>query len=449
MRLGCLLGVLLNLIACSTGKVTSGSLAGTAITCTQGQALPGMVCLNTSLTTTPSYNWAPLVAGECGSSTDCPAPYNHCCSNTDTLPECFTTGANPTLTPNICVAHAAAPTDGAIWFATDSIQPGVTQNYSTATPSNNDYVYNIMAKGYQSLDDWCMSQAQLSTISAVRNVSSWTALIAAQPDTSSVTGTPANRIKQIFLDIASGTRTVKGPNTGSFSSTLNTIYDKNGLNPNLGGGTWSAWTGFTRDFCPATVATQACSEYTTNCDDSCRGAYTTCTATCSAACLITGIAYLACAALCPVDCAYIETECACTSQASNCSYYGPYNTSPSPINTCAGASQQPVPLTPSSIVDEFSSEYQISEVLPSSACTSHSTISSAGWTSPLSSTTYGVLVLPPSTCVGAGFDFATDCGTGGPIVQSNLICPGIQPGSIYNANGGSAHSILCLANEVP
>lgn len=122
-------------------------------------------------------NCQPLLAGMCDSSstaninTQCPPPYNHCCSQTDQ-------GKGSCKTVNTCVVQDASDPSQRTWFATDSIRPGITSNNSDP----KDYIYNIMAKGYESLDDWCMSQAQQSTHPSMRNIHSWTALIIAQPD---------------------------------------------------------------------------------------------------------------------------------------------------------------------------------------------------------------------------------------------------------------------------
>ncbi len=109
-----------------------------------------------------------LIPGVCAQDSDCPSPYS-----------CNTVN-------NQCYLKAATNNQEKYWFATDPIRPGVTStcndsNGSTTCPTvnQNDYIYNIMAKGYASLDDWCMNQAQQSTDPNVRNIGKWKALILA------------------------------------------------------------------------------------------------------------------------------------------------------------------------------------------------------------------------------------------------------------------------------
>jgi len=190
-----------------------------------------------------------MLAGECGlaysstsvspdgPSSDCPPQFNNCIGNR-CIAQKVTGSCADALNGEDCVSGActngycaqpASNPPAQIWFATDAIRPGVTSQ-STQT-NNQDYIYNIMAKGYASLDDWCMSQAQQSTIPAMRNIGSWTALIIAQPDNNSNLGaTGQNRLQYLTPSINSSNESILpyvNPNSLGFSSNYN-VYDKNG-----------------------------------------------------------------------------------------------------------------------------------------------------------------------------------------------------------------------------
>ncbi|MEI6791038.1 MAG: hypothetical protein WCK42_07650 [Myxococcaceae bacterium] len=108
-----------------------------------------------------------------------------------------------------------------------------------AVPTGAGYIYNIMAKGYASLDDWCMSQAQQSTIPAMRNIGSWTAMVYAQGSNSEETQV-ANSYPY------GGDSNYFGPGqTAAFSAQNNFLYDRNGSVQN----SFSAWAGLQRQFC--------------------------------------------------------------------------------------------------------------------------------------------------------------------------------------------------------
>jgi hypothetical protein len=279
---------------------------------------------------------------------------------------------------NLCVVQPAQSGSSQIWFATDVIRPGVT-----VLNTGNDYIYNIMAKGYDSLDDWCMSQAQQSTLPAMRNIASWTALIIAQPDwdstpMSSLSTTGTYRATQYF---SLGTLALFDPRQlNTFRNTANNIYDKNGILVGSGGGYYSTWSGLNYNgywlpyggSCLAVVDA-----------DSCLGL--------------------------------------------NANYCCSYLTSDQHCSPCGGDLNQ----------------YSLNEMIPSLSNTQVSTGpgSNNAWGS--NSAVSGVAIFPVTNCNnepnsntyvtfgGVGLEFATDCGGG----------------SFYNANGSQQKSILCLGSN--
>jgi hypothetical protein len=215
--------ILVGHFGCGSGSSSSELLDATSSCITNN---PGYYCNSSGAPVTF------LAAGKCNLASDCPPPYNQCNSS------------------NQCVINPASSASAQIWFATDPIRPGVTatcndKNGDSSCPSGNtnDFVYNIMAKGYASLDDWCMSQAQQSTDPNVRNKSAWTALIVANgPETSSCGSPPvcpliASRLAPAFLNRVDSRANFNGsvwqqspngyknPDPGSCSDN---ICDKNG-----------------------------------------------------------------------------------------------------------------------------------------------------------------------------------------------------------------------------
>ncbi|MES2504373.1 MAG: hypothetical protein V4534_05785 [Myxococcota bacterium] len=174
---------------------------------------------------TASGSWQAILDGQCGATTpsgnsDCPAGY--------------------TCTDGNCVASLGT---SRIWFGTDPLQPGATLNCngSGCNPAY-DYIYNIMAKGYKSLDEWCLYQAQQSLKPTVRGVAKWKALVVAQPDSGvnspSNTGNPSTNtslspegLTRVNAFMASAVANYLGPNQ-PFSAT-NTLEDRHGyIRPN-------------------------------------------------------------------------------------------------------------------------------------------------------------------------------------------------------------------------
>ncbi|MES2503536.1 MAG: hypothetical protein V4534_01530 [Myxococcota bacterium] len=137
--------------------------------------------------------------GFCNAAADCPAPYNSC--------------------QNSLCAKQPSSIKQYYWFATDPIRPGVSALCSAGVCTDTqDYIYNIMAKGYASLDDWCMSQAQQSQIPSMRNVAAWTALILAMPDnTATLSSSGQNRLS-LFTD--TGSKNYIAPNGIGFAGSI-------------------------------------------------------------------------------------------------------------------------------------------------------------------------------------------------------------------------------------
>ncbi len=214
-----------------------------------------------------------LTAGTCFSPstsnpTDCPPPYNYCDSNNHCAiqkvagscisdADCLTGSLTYKCTKGFCTLAPGSTPVSQIWFATDPIRPGVVADCNDSNCSNsNGYIYNIMAKGYASLDDWCMSQAQQSTLPSMRKIGSWTALIIAQPDNGvggysglSLSGTYRfNALLGLTLP-APPSYVFPGGNS-PFSASNNVIDDKNKQPSSAAGNSWS---GINRTFCQALV----------------------------------------------------------------------------------------------------------------------------------------------------------------------------------------------------
>ncbi|MBH2006754.1 MAG: hypothetical protein I8H75_05395 [Myxococcaceae bacterium] len=216
-----LLGLIL--IAIASCSVEKSKLEDASLSCAESSQ--GYLCVNGSLT--------PQLDGMCQTSNDCPPPYNQCDES------------------NRCQIQAAQAGSNQIWFATDPIRPGIHSGDAPG-PSGTGYIYNIMAKGYESLDDWCMSQAQLSSIGSMRKVASWTAMVLAQPDRLGATtgNSPSeglNRFNAYGLIAWQGGGNFFGPDStsGQFSSVNNTLQDRNGI-PASNANQFAAWSGLYR-----------------------------------------------------------------------------------------------------------------------------------------------------------------------------------------------------------
>ena len=211
-------------LSCGGSGGSGGGVAASCPVCTTCTPSTGIFCDSCNC---PQA----LTAGRCDSSAtttpiaqQCPPPYNYCCLATDVGKLSYCASAN------ICAVQPAASSDKRIWFATDPIRPGVNAGDPPSAPSGSGYIYNIMAKGYASLDDWCMSQAQQSTLPSMRKKASWTALILAQPDNSGSFSAGLNRLNLMTPTINSSGQSIlpyTNPNTQAFSNSYN-IYDKNG-----------------------------------------------------------------------------------------------------------------------------------------------------------------------------------------------------------------------------
>lgn len=422
MPLRILILALLHLIACSSASRISSSLDVT--TCSAENSLHGMYCDATKGT------YQALTPGRCDDPTDCPAPYNYCCKPGDTASECNNNA-------NICVTLPAG-NKSAIWFATDPIQPGVTL-HSNDLNFPNDWAYNIMAKGKKSLNDWCLSQAQQSKYEKMRQVKSWKALVVSAPDTD------ITDIFNNYMNISALTKPVTDPSgTITYNSTHNAIMDKNG-NPNPTGGNWAAWSGFTRDYCMATVGLHECLVDSPGCDNSSRGKYSGCVAACNAEqdaictgtaaaiCVTTTLFFESCmAAAVPTiatcvtqagiacsssssSCQHVLLESHCTRRPDSCDFYGAYTSTVTGADAC----------TPDTTMVSFSRN---SSVVSSTA---------NNWQSNSESSLAGVLVLTPQCS--HGFNFATDCSPDKNIYDAF--------GNYYAANGSVPHSVICLADQ--
>lgn len=454
-------------IACSSTPKSAQSL-GVSETCTAPAAgayastQPGLICAPDPAVSA-NWVWQPLLPGQCGSTSDCPRPYNYCCayqdstlecSKTITVPASGTTAATTTTTyfNNQCVTHLTPITDTTsqrIWFATDPIQPGAA-NTTSATP----YIYNIMGKGRASLNDWCMNQAQQSNIPRMRKVSAWTAMLPASGD-SATTITAIQTLYStkppIFTDPNKNNyvSTASAPGSGSVHS----ITDKNGV-PNPVGAKWSAWSGFSEQYCsrvvvpslanpPSNPNGSACNADYIACNGICVTSCTTAAGICAAAlagactatlfgypvCLATGEATCAaagavCVATCPAGCLDVGNRCNNSCNGVNqrpdlCGAYGPYADNGTGPGT-------------GSLYDNYNNNCGYTGI---GTLENKYTAGSNAWSSSQTPDHYGVLVLLPDSttenpCSGTGFDFSTDCGNG----------------THYNANGAQSKPIICVAN---
>ena len=331
--------------------------------------------------------WVAVSAGQCSLPSDCPPPYNNCASNLCVAQK--VTGScqqNSDCLSGSCRSnYCTAPdeTNPQIWFATDPIRPGANSGDPFGYPGLG-YVYNIMAKGYASLDDWCMSQAQQSTIPAMRNIGSWTALIIAQPDNgqSSLGDNGKNRYNALMsLSTDTPPAYLSPGGTSQFNANNATLYDKN----NSPISNLVAWSGINRNFCQAIVA-----DYATYCVGQCK-------------CINVGecinkLHYYPYPA--ENSCGFQSAEfsrCYQQDLSSNCRLY---------VTTVSPLQDENIRLGP--------------------FCYSNSN----AWGSSKISDPGSVFILTTNGCL-SGFDFASDC----------------LGGSTYNANGSAQHSILCLANQ--
>lgn len=240
MRYLILLGWILTWIGCG-GEAIPSELASS---CSGTSLAPGLVCVGGF--------YQSMKPGMCNSASDCPPPYNTCNStNTCAIQQAFP----PT--------YYAFPSR-LVWFATDSVRPG-GHAPNTAEINNTDYVFNIMAKGYASLDDWCLSQAQQSTLASVRNIVSWTALIIAQPDGRSVAINDLSsrgivRFYALLLLTGDSAISYNSPLGEAFSSAAMNMYDKNGSFVNF-----NAWSGINNKTCQSYArVVQSCTKDSTN-----------------------------------------------------------------------------------------------------------------------------------------------------------------------------------------
>lgn len=258
-----ILAVLIMVLYVSCGTTSEDSLvdsggSGCVSSCPPSQE--GYLCDNGCL--------KPLLAGACDSTIlqnnpNCPTSSSHCCVTSDSNTNC-----NGQV--NICVPEQATASSTRIWFVTDLIRSGVVSSCNSGSvgcPSSKakDYIYNIMAKGYDSLDDWCMSQAQQSIHQKMRNVGSWTAMIIAQPDgdlmlnSDSFSSKGQNRINlysALWLN-PGGVQYVPPNSTTVFSLQNNQMYNKHGtqatnisnaLNQNITQDWVYGWSGIERNF---------------------------------------------------------------------------------------------------------------------------------------------------------------------------------------------------------
>lgn len=155
----CLLALLLLPIACSSDENGLGEV-GAVLSCPS--SLPtGYFCDTNGLQAKTAGYCTPANSGS-DKTNDCALPFDACSSK------------------HQCIVS----TSDKYWFATDFIRPAVTSDCNSATGCTNfqGYIYNIMAKGYDSLDDWCASQAHLSNDKNVHNRFKWRALIVANGD---------------------------------------------------------------------------------------------------------------------------------------------------------------------------------------------------------------------------------------------------------------------------
>ena len=191
--------VLLLSIGCgSDRKAPSEDVADS---CTQGQTATGLMCNNGT--------WQVLSAGRCLSNADCAGEYR-CVSTWCAVPTWNDTKIQRTL------------------FLTQAVRPGAVFSQGAS-----DYAYNVMAKGYQSLDDLCLAEAQQSALPSMRNLT-WKAIVIAQPD-NSYTGLSSlslegqKRLVAMNKIWATPAAQYSGPGNSVFSQQNNAIYDKNGV----------------------------------------------------------------------------------------------------------------------------------------------------------------------------------------------------------------------------
>src|SRR3989338_3855366 len=104
-------------IGCSDSTIETAAVG--TVSCTNPPA--GLICSDKACT-----QCQPMLAGMCNSLNDCPPPYNACSTN------------------NLCTITPTSEPSKRILFATDRIRPGITAQNS----NSQDYIYNIMAKGY-------------------------------------------------------------------------------------------------------------------------------------------------------------------------------------------------------------------------------------------------------------------------------------------------------------
>ncbi|MEI6805807.1 MAG: hypothetical protein WCK49_04800 [Myxococcaceae bacterium] len=223
--------IILMIFLVSCGESSKEPGVGDAAPCTASSTpVDSLICVNSQLQIKP--------AGYCSTASsanpdDCPPPYNFCDSNNNCAVQKI---SGSCLSSNDCASgtcttgYCAQPQNPAqqTWFATDPIRPGITVNSSNP----KDYIYNIMAKGYESIDDWCLSQAQQSTLPAMRKIASWTGLIIAQPDNSATLSASGLAREQVYLTANAnpGTTYFQSPAGTKFASNSYNITDKNGVN---------------------------------------------------------------------------------------------------------------------------------------------------------------------------------------------------------------------------
>ncbi|MES2503404.1 MAG: hypothetical protein V4534_00845 [Myxococcota bacterium] len=201
MRLFAFVTIPILFIACA-GNLADG--IDVSVCTTQGQSDgQGHVCLGGT--------WKALLDGMCGTNTN---------GNIDGCAK------GKVCTNNVCTFQ---PSASPVWFMTDGIESGATLNSSSNT---QDYIYNILAKGYDSLDDFCATQAQQSIYPAMRMQRKWYALINAQ-------GTAQNS----RMALLSTYPTFLAPNGQSTAGVTPSVYDKNGINNLLPAFTGYFWSG--------------------------------------------------------------------------------------------------------------------------------------------------------------------------------------------------------------
>lgn len=195
MRILLAILILVAHLGCSSSQIPR--VVGLQDPCaTSGVAFAGHYCLGRQS--------QPLLAGMCnsGDGSDCPKPYNACVNN-------------------LCQIAPAAVESDKILFATDPIQPGIALGGA--------YVYNIMAKGRASLNDWCMSQAQQSTSASMRLIGSWTAQIVSQGNrTFPASSTAVAVYNNLSNAILSQVVPYSSPSGGGGSYAPLSFLDKNG-----------------------------------------------------------------------------------------------------------------------------------------------------------------------------------------------------------------------------